>query len=355
MDRDDEAMNQTLPTSPRRLERADGPLAGVATGVARSFGFDPLWAQLAVVALVFLNGVGLLAYLVGWLLLPRAGDPGPVRREPVRLIAGLVLAFATFQAATTGLPAVFLAVALVAAGVYVWERRPDAEAVGPPPPPPVAPTPPSDPTARSTYEWASPKADGGATTESSTPPRRRPPVAAVFLNLAVVAMGLFGFLSDGAPTARYVGVGLVVVGAGAVVAALVGGRLWPFVGAVALGLTVLAVSPGVDAVRDGIGVDQVVVVSSSADLEDAYGFEAGAVELDLRAVDLERDRTIEIVQPAGYLELRVPPDLVVEVDTEGNGGLVVVDGEEQPALGVEPGATLTVDVDGGVLFVEVTR
>ncbi len=57
----------------RRLTRdTKSPiLGGVAAGIANYFDLDPVLARIVFIALVFLNGFGLVAYIVGWIIIPR--------------------------------------------------------------------------------------------------------------------------------------------------------------------------------------------------------------------------------------------------------------------------------------------
>src|SRR5258705_9241080 len=57
----------------RRLTRDTkrAVLGGVAAGLANYFGVDPVLVRLVLIALAFLNGFGLAAYVVGWLIIPR--------------------------------------------------------------------------------------------------------------------------------------------------------------------------------------------------------------------------------------------------------------------------------------------
>jgi phage shock protein PspC (stress-responsive transcriptional regulator) len=58
---------------PRR-SRSDSKIAGVAGGLARYLGVDPILFRVGFVALTILGGVGVLAYCLLWLLLPADGD-----------------------------------------------------------------------------------------------------------------------------------------------------------------------------------------------------------------------------------------------------------------------------------------
>lgn len=56
----------------------DRILGGVCSGLAEGFHVEVLWMRLAFVVLAFINGVGLLLYVVLWVLIPeRAGYRSP--------------------------------------------------------------------------------------------------------------------------------------------------------------------------------------------------------------------------------------------------------------------------------------
>jgi phage shock protein PspC (stress-responsive transcriptional regulator) len=56
----------------------DRILGGVCSGLAEGFHVEVLWVRVAFVVLTFINGVGLLLYVVLWVLMPeRAGYPRP--------------------------------------------------------------------------------------------------------------------------------------------------------------------------------------------------------------------------------------------------------------------------------------
>lgn len=60
--------------------RDDRVVAGVCAGIGRWLGVDPTLVRIAVVLLSFANGVGAVAYLVGWVLIPEVdGDSELVR------------------------------------------------------------------------------------------------------------------------------------------------------------------------------------------------------------------------------------------------------------------------------------
>ncbi len=58
---------------PRRLQRSsDGPLGGVAGGIATYFDIDPTLVRVGLVAGTLMYGGGFLVYLAAWLIIPPA-------------------------------------------------------------------------------------------------------------------------------------------------------------------------------------------------------------------------------------------------------------------------------------------
>src|SRR5881409_2725104 len=62
----------------RRLTRdtQNALLVGVAAGFANYFDVDPVLVRLVFILLAFLSGFGLVAYVVGWVIMPRDGRAG---------------------------------------------------------------------------------------------------------------------------------------------------------------------------------------------------------------------------------------------------------------------------------------
>lgn len=60
--------------APKRLFRdtQGAIIAGVASGLGKYFGLDPIWFRLAFIALVFAGGSGALIYIIMWLIMPEA-------------------------------------------------------------------------------------------------------------------------------------------------------------------------------------------------------------------------------------------------------------------------------------------
>jgi len=75
----------------RRLTRdpRNAVLGGVAAGFAKYFDVDPVLARIVFIALTALSGAGLVAYVVGWIVMPRddrgegaAAQPGASTGTP---------------------------------------------------------------------------------------------------------------------------------------------------------------------------------------------------------------------------------------------------------------------------------
>jgi phage shock protein C len=64
--------------------RNDRVIGGVAGGLAGTFNIDPLFVRLGFLALAFLNGLGIMVYLVLWLLTPNEDSSLVDAREQVR-------------------------------------------------------------------------------------------------------------------------------------------------------------------------------------------------------------------------------------------------------------------------------
>lgn len=110
-------------------------IAGIAGGVAQYLGVDPVLVRLAFVALVLAGGAGVLAYIIGWFIIPeepadgaapsayastarpssRSGGPG------ARIVVGAVLigigGLLLLEWAIPSIDDVFWPVLLIAGGV----------------------------------------------------------------------------------------------------------------------------------------------------------------------------------------------------------------------------------------------
>ena len=65
-----------------RRSRDDRIIGGVAGGLGRYFGVDPVLIRIAFVFLVFAGGAGLLAYIILWIVVPEEKPGEPVAAHP---------------------------------------------------------------------------------------------------------------------------------------------------------------------------------------------------------------------------------------------------------------------------------
>src|SRR3954447_25198652 len=321
----------------RRLYRTrdERVIAGVCGGIARYFNIDPVLVRVGAVALAFLCGAGLLAYLAAVLLIPKEGESGRPPEAPSRglVITGavlLVVAFCVVLPFRGGwgpgwglVPLGFVALA----GLLVWRlasgQRPEGDA--------------------------------------------RAVLRAVALGLALIAFCVV--LAIGAAWASAAGGDGVV--AGIVIAAglaLIAGAFFGS-GARWLILPALAVAPPAGVVPprhlDGRGGTGEVTYrpASSAEVHDSYRLGVGHMVVDLRDARLTPgDHRIKIRLGVGGAELLVARDVCVSTDNHvGIGGTSVfnrngggVDAEwtdERSAPEGTPRVVIDGDVGIGALIV----
>jgi phage shock protein PspC (stress-responsive transcriptional regulator) len=328
--------DDTTPTEPgppeKRLTRSgsDAVIGGVASGLGRYFGLDPLLFRIGFVALSFAGGIGLVAYMLLLAFVPTDGTERPGGSSRTAAVAGaIVVAIVTFL----GTPFFFfgpglLVIAVVGlAGVLLW------------------------------------RAFGGSV--EGDPAR---------VVGRIAAFGLLAFAVAGAA----VGVGLaaalgggVVIGALAVVTGLVligtaflGGARWLIVPALALVLPLGVVAAADIDLKGGIG-DREYRPASMADLRDRYEVGMGGLDVDLRDIDLPTGRTdVGIDVGVGEAVVYVPAEACITSDVTVGAGVADILDRDNSGLDVafaeaarEPAGrpTLHIDADIGLGALEVVR
>jgi phage shock protein PspC (stress-responsive transcriptional regulator) len=289
----------TAAPPPRRLYRSrdDRVIAGVCGGIARYFNIDPVLVRVGAVALVFLGGAGLLAYLAAVLLIPKEGEGGQPPEAPSRglAITGIVLLVVAvcvvlpFQGgwgASWGLlPLGFVALA----GLFVWRlasgQRPEGDA--------------------------------------------RAVLRAMALGVALLA-GCF-VLALGAAWASAAGgsgvvAGIVIAAGLALIAGAFAGSWarWLILPALAVALPAgVVAAAGLD-VTGGHG-DRAYRPANAAAVRDSYRLGAGHLLVDLRDAKLPAgDHHLKISLGAGEAEVLVAPGVCVSTDSHvGIGGTSV--------------------------------
>ena len=318
------------PVGPRRLVRDPySRLGGVASGVAHYYGIDVSLVRILFIVVALATGFGLLAYLLAWIIIPRADywPPAAPNRTLHRLsnrelgtglaIIGLVLALIVGAGATGS---ILIPLVLVGGGVWLLVQRPDD------PPPPVAgseqPAPPVD-TYGSAGGYGSPGIGAAAPVGEPVPPRsgrRRG-----FLIALLVAFLVLIVLP-------------IVAGLAFVVS--VAGRPFPT-----------------------SSVDRRITPDTVAELPIDADHEAGEIVVDLRqleAADFDGTESIRVDVDFGTVTVIVPDDLTVDVDASVGVGSLEVFGITEDGIGNDvdqsrEDADVDLDLDVGFGEVHVVR
>lgn len=328
----------------------DGPVGGVATGIANYFEIDPVIIQVGVVCLGIASlGAGSFAYLAAWVLIPERDTSSSTARFAIKdsistssivalMVAGLVIAGVIGDQSTS----LIVPGILVAGGFYFLNQR-SAEhaAFVQPPPAPRTPPPPTAAASADPYGWAVPRVDGQTLTTPQPPKQEKeipepepdlpaaptPPITAVTLGIVAGAIALLALLNGlfniGLGAAVFIGMAITIIGGGMVVASVVG-RARALIPLGLLSVFTLIASPIVDAgLSGGFGPREITVRNESA-LQSEYTLGAGYFELDLRPLTLTENRTVTIDVGAGAAEIRVPSDMNVEIIATNDAGYVGV-------------------------------
>jgi phage shock protein PspC (stress-responsive transcriptional regulator) len=391
------------PPPPRRLARRSDErlLGGVAGGVADYLGIDVVLVRLAFVVAAFLGGVGVIAYLVGWIVLPVAPTAPGVeaahadRRQLIGygLVALGLLTIGGRLGWTIRGGGAFWPVLLIALGAAVlWLRTRDthdergpapggpaapassATATAPTPTRPMTPTPPTRPMAGTEPGAEAPTEPytGHASTAASptpTAPRPRSYLGPVTWSLLLVLVGAAWLLDAAGVVDLDVGVvlalALAVVGGALVVSAWWGRSR----GLIALGIPLVLVVGGlglVDVPLDGGVGSPTYRPTTIAAVHRSYQLAIGDLSLDLRRVDFTGGRRhVHAQLGIGQLNVTVPAGVRVVVHGHAGVGSVTALGRQSKECcpsslrvdrpGVSGGGTLYLDAEVGAGNVHVMR
>lgn len=359
-------------TRPHR--RADDrKIAGVAAAIGRRYAIDPVLVRVALVVAALFSGVGVLLYLLGWLLLPTEHDQARATgsvlwRGRGSMSAALMIVLVLFlmpatRAVFDGRPSGVLALA-VAIGALVLLHRTRAalgELPGSPPPaaarcagtPPAGtpspapnttanaaeqPAPPAwDPLGVAPFAWDLPEPSNPAPT---TPPRgTRSSVTPITLGLTLLTGGLAMALWPAISAAQIAALLLGVVGLGLLLGSfLQGGR----------GLILIAVPLALlTGVLQAIPVSDLEIgnrywdPTTTAQVQGHYGVALGNGRLDLTGLRLTNGQTVRTSVSVGIGETHVilPPNVGAQVSCQTQlGG---VDCLGRPGRGHPNRATVT--------------
>jgi phage shock protein PspC (stress-responsive transcriptional regulator) len=373
---------------PRRLVREpdDRKIAGVCAGLADRLGIDVSLVRLGAVVLAVFTPVGLIAYLVAWVIVPerRQDEPRVVAppadlprlgRIPLWLfvLAGVALVWTLSDGSWWPWWPNGPVIALALVGLGVWLLVRDDDDKDPHPGGPPAAAAPEGPESASpdTLGVRSTTLDGGFAepldqSEGAGPPGEFPPpvspwwsgaetdtpsdvaepagppaaseepgrsrVALAFLGLLLIAAGLAWLLHvlDVASLSLRdaLAAGLVIVGLGLAVAAW-RGRAWSLVVLGVLFGSTIALAEAINVPFDAGAGDRLVVVDTRGELADDHELFAGLLTLDLRRAPLsDGPHTVDAAVGMGKLRVIVPVDSNVEVDAKVKAGNI--DGDLAP-------------------------
>ncbi|AXY53192.1 PspC domain-containing protein [Rhodococcus ruber] len=241
--------------------------------------------------------------------------------------------------------------------------RTGAQSPGPEPAPPQdpllqRPTPPSwDPLGVAPFAWDLPEPTPTTAVVPAKQPRSR--LTTTVLGLAVLAAAAAGAVASAGEVAwltpaRIGAIALAVIGLGLLVGAFLhrGYGLLVVTGPL-LGFVVLASLVGpIDTSSWG---EQLYSPRTAAELQPAYSVQMGALQLDLRGLELTEDETVSVETRFGATEILLPQNLDVDVvSTERASNPCTIQGLDGGDDGVG-GPVLTLNLDTAFGNSEVRR
>ena len=390
------------PVSTLRRSRTDRKFAGVAGGLGRYAGVDPLIFRILFVVLAVFGGTGILLYALGWLLIAQEGEDesegqrllhGRSRSSTSQVIA-IVVVIVAGLAATAALfdtgPGLggLGALVIIAAVVVLLVRNGQPPSPGQTPHPPAyGPVPQPEPgeygqTPGTAYAVTAPAAttpppmQGPPPTTYAPPPR--PPKQRSILGRATVSVALIvvGVLiawnaasDDDVKGVAILASALAVVAAGLLVGAFVGRAR----GLIVLGV-LLSIATSATAVADshlvgGIGERNWAPRTVAQAEQRDYRLGIGEGELDLSRLPDGSSVDVDAHVGIGQLRVIVPRDATVEVDGHVAAGVMRVVGSPtiedddidavvtiDPAVGAAPSGTeIRIEAEVGFGELEVRR
>lgn len=376
----------------------DSKIAGVSGGFGRRYGIDPVLVRIVFVVAALWGGAGVFLYALSWLLLRSAGDQvskgesliGKGQASGSKATAILLVVVVIFSAPTLGgsgatffLGAGVLMTAAMLAGWYGLHRRTptppagwaevsaerpprrgagaDAEPGSGPWTPYGPPAPPSwDPLGAAPFAWDLPE-PGAQPQPEPEPAKPRSRLTKVTLGLALIAVAVSVGLAtlgglDWLDYTTIAAIALAVVSGGLLIGAVTrrGHGLLVVAGPLA-GFVLLAssVDPHIPTGGWENTGERQVTITEPAQLGQPVRHEIGGVTVDMRGLELDRDRDYSISNDVGEVLVILPPDLDVIATCRNDVGQVECpEGIDMPG---PAGPVLTLDVHNHVGTVTVTR
>jgi len=388
-----------------RRSRDDRKIFGVAGGLGRHVGVDPLIFRILFVVLAIFGGSGILLYGMGWLLIP---DDGEESSEAQRLFSGRTSG-STISKVVAGVVVLILGLvlmgslldtgpglgglgAVVVVGVIVLlisrTGQPGVPHVGPPQP--YGPVPPPEPGAYGQTTGTAYAVPGASTTATPpppyvapatgqvTPPPPRPPkersvLGRVTVSAALVVVGLLiawnGATDHDVKAVAIVASALAVVAAGLLVGSLRGRARGLIVLGVLLSIATAATAFADDHLKGGIGQREWEPRTVAKAEQRVYRLGIGEGRLDLTRLPAQSTAAVVAEVGIGHLQITVPRGARVVVDGHVAAGVMRVAGSPtledddldavrtiEPAVGATPtGTEIHIDAEVGFGELEVRR
>jgi len=352
-----------------RRSRSDRKLAGVAGGLGRHAGIDPLILRILFVVLTVFGGTGVLLYAVGWLLIPDEGEQESEGQQlfngrssrPVATVIAMVVVLVVGLAAVGAMldtgPGLGGLGVLIVLGVTVVlllrngqrpvvDQTPPTAAYGPVPPPEPGVYGQAAGTAYTTtapVQGAPPPPPTWATTPvppvPPRPPREKSLLGRITISTALIVVGLMvgwnTIADDDFRVVAIFGAALAVVAGGLLVGAFVGRAR----GLILLGL-VLSMATAISAAADqhlsaSMG-ERTWAPATVALAERDFRLGVGDAELDLTNLPAGSDVDVEVRLGVGELRVIVPTDARVVVEGHvGAGTMILLDEPTQDGTGLD--------------------
>ncbi len=343
-------------TAPLVRPTAGRVVAGVASGLARRYDVGVGWVRLGFVVAAFFGGVGVLAYILGWLVIPEEGHAESVAS---RYLGRLDRASSWVGVALIGLAALILlggtglvrgelfwAGALLLVGILLYRgdlngtvRRatpPDATAAEPESgaagvveaPAPGAPEPPPPPPPVAAPAVAAP-----------VPVRSASNLGRFTVAAALIVVGVMALLDNAGATnpnsAHYAGAVIGIVGAGLLVGAWYGRAR----GLIAVGIVALPFVAFFSLVEIPFGAewgDAFERPAAVSEVPDEYRLAVGQYRIDLSDLELGTEPLfVDVRVGVGDVTIIVPAETAVEARAEVGAGSVDLFGAVKSGLFID--------------------
>lgn len=379
------------PISALRRSRTDRHVAGVAGGLGRYAGIDPLIFRILFVVLTFFGGSGILLYALSWLLVPAEGEnksegqrlfdgsSRSSRSTVLALVVVLVLGLAAVGIMLDTGPGIGGLGALLVVGLIVVlllnRGQPPAVAAQTPASPTYGPVPPPEPgaygqTSGTAYATTAPVQPPPPPLPPE-PPRERSVLGRATVYVALVVVGLMaGWNTVSGDDFRVVAIfaaALAVVAGGLLVGAFAGRARGLIVLGVLLSLGTALAAVTDEGIEGGTGHREWRPTSEAA-AERPFRHGVGEAELDLTRLPAGSQVDVDVRLGVGELRVVVPADAGVDVEGGVGAGVIRLFDEEpvdgtgldetarSPAAGVSTdGPQITIDAEVGLGELEVRR